>query len=170
MELYILRHGIAEDRAPGVDDNERALTRKGKRKIKIVAKAMRVLGLRRAAVITSPLRRACETASVVAEKLADRKRLRITKYLEPAGNADQLIKWLISLRPRPARAVLVGHEPYLSVLIAFLTTGNFEAYADLKKGGLCRVDVDLAKEPLRGKLQWLLTPRLMANIAKGNCD
>jgi len=45
MELYVIRHGIAEDAGPGQDDAERALTSDGEKKLRREVKGLRELAL-----------------------------------------------------------------------------------------------------------------------------
>ena len=62
MHVYILRHGIAEDERPGVGDAERALTVDGRRKLRYVLKSVAEAGSRPSLIMTSPLKRAVQTA------------------------------------------------------------------------------------------------------------
>ena len=67
MDLYILRHGIAEpSEASSVkDDSERALTAEGKQKMRRIAKSITALKYSFDVILTSPFRRAKETADIV---------------------------------------------------------------------------------------------------------
>ena len=69
MEIYILRHGEAEVRESGRADGDRKLTAAGKRDLKAVLKVARKLGVAPQVILTSPLRRAQETAKIAAEVL-----------------------------------------------------------------------------------------------------
>src|SRR6185503_14491628 len=55
MEILLLRHGIAEDPAPGMHDGDRALTPKGERKLKDVLVRAREAGARPSVILSSPL-------------------------------------------------------------------------------------------------------------------
>ena len=70
MQIYILRHGIAEDAGPGQSDSERALTSEGKKKLRNVLRAAHEAGVTPALILTSPLKRAVQTAELAAEILA----------------------------------------------------------------------------------------------------
>jgi len=61
--------------------------------------------------------------------------------------------------------LLVGHEPYLSQLIALLSSGGTSATIDMKKGGLCKLETEGLEYGHCATLQWLLTPRQMELIA-----
>jgi phosphohistidine phosphatase len=77
MLLYVMRHGPAEDRAATGRDADRALTREGREVVRRAArelvKARGTLGSTRAwalRILSSPARRACETAETIAGELS----------------------------------------------------------------------------------------------------
>ena len=85
MELYFLRHGkaveLSDSGAP--DDFHRALTAKGVEEMGAEAEAMRQLGIDPDIILTSPLVRARQTATIVAEGLSPKKGLVETELLAP---------------------------------------------------------------------------------------
>jgi phosphohistidine phosphatase len=162
MNLYILRHGIAvEHGAAGYEnDDERPLTGKGERKMWAIADAIKALEISFDLILSSPLVRARQTAEIVAEALKCQKRMELTDTLSPQDSAKPLIELL-----REQRAlddfVLVGHEPFLSRLIALLISGTSETSVLLKKGGFCKLSTDDLKHGKCATLEWLLTPKQM---------
>ena len=76
-----------------------------------------------------------------------------------------MVEQLGSLHGRPARTLLVGHEPYLGRLISTLLTGGPDLTLTLKKGGLCKLTVSRLRYGRCATLEWLLTPRQMIAIA-----
>ncbi len=68
MRLYLIRHAMAEDNNPA-GDAERALTPKGRLRMAEEAKGLREFRVRPEIILTSPLRQALETATIVAEEL-----------------------------------------------------------------------------------------------------
>lgn len=62
MDLYLMRHGIAEEWDPARPDAQRALTEEGVAKLERAVLGMRALGIQFDRVLTSPWRRAVETA------------------------------------------------------------------------------------------------------------
>lgn len=164
MNLFILRHGLASD--PGEDglpkdlpDAERPLTAKGKQRLWRGTEAMRTLKLEFDFVVSSPLLRARQTAQIVTEALELRRKLILTDHLAPAGSPKLLLEQLEELGPRAKNILLVGHEPYLSRLIALLISGSTAAAIELKKGGLAKLDVDQLRFARCARLGWLLTPK-----------
>jgi phosphohistidine phosphatase len=163
MNLYLLRHGIAaEPGAAGFEpDSERPLTAKGKNRLRTTAKAMVELDLSFDLILSSPFLRAKQTAEIIAESLKLKKQLRFSDVLTPDGNPKALIRQLNELKPVPENVLLVGHEPYLSQLIALLTVGETGVAIDLKKGGLGKLEAESLWLGRCATLAWLLTPRQM---------
>ena len=64
-QIYLVRHGLAEDVSESGADFDRALTPTGVRKMEAAALGLRAIGVQPARVITSPYRRAQETAAVL---------------------------------------------------------------------------------------------------------
>ncbi|MGA3162577.1 MAG: phosphohistidine phosphatase SixA [Verrucomicrobiota bacterium] len=163
MNLYLLRHGIAaEPAAVGFEpDSERPLTTRGEDRLRIAARAMAELDLSFDLILSSPFRRAKQTAEIIANHFKLRKKLVFSDDLTPVGNLRLLIQQLNQFRPKPENVLLVGHEPYLGKLIALLATGNTSLEIDFKKGGLCKLEAEFLVYGRCAKLVWLLTPRQM---------
>ncbi len=165
-ELLLLRHGIAEERIPGGDDAARALTARGRERSRAVLARMAGLGFRADRLLSSPLRRARQTAEL-AVRAGLAEALELAEALAPAADPlDGLSHWLAALAPpegeRP-RLLLVGHEPDLSLLACRLI-GAPAGAIELRKAGLAVLR--LAPGPRRtlegcGQLQLLLSPRLL---------
>jgi phosphohistidine phosphatase len=158
MEIYLLRHGIAENRRPGRADAERKLTDEGKDKLRRVLSRARGAALVPSLILTSPLVRAVETAEIAAQVLGYAESIETTDALLPSSSPQAVWK---ELRGRAGeRAVLLaGHEPLFSETASYLL-GAPRVVIDFKKGALMRIDVDDTAGAPRGVLQWLLTPRL----------
>ena len=167
MNLFILRHGIAVERDPVSfpDDSRRPLTLKGEDRLKTICEAMKAMELSFDHLLSSPYRRASQTAEIVAEALSLKKVLEFRDELTPEGDPKALIKCLSKLEPTPENVMLVGHEPYLSSFISQLISGEAAAAIDLKKGGLAKLEVEsqLRFGPC-AKLAWLLTPKQLVSM------
>jgi phosphohistidine phosphatase len=163
MNLYVLRHGIAVDPGtPGCErDSERPLTPKGKRQLRQIAAAMKKMDLRFDLILSSPFLRAKQTAAIIVESLILKKQPGFSDALTPDGNPKALIRQLNELKPVPENVLLVGHEPYLSQLIALLTAGETGMAIGLKKGGLGKLEVESLHDGRCATLVWLLTPQQM---------
>lgn len=156
----MLRHGIAQPRRQGAPDEDRALTRIGKRKLSQVLQLARAAKVSPSLILTSPLRRAVETSEMAAAALRCKKTVS-TDTLAPASTPEAV--WNeIRLRHKNAKTVLLsGHEPLLGHTIAYLLGGP-AAGIDLKKGALARIDLESLTQEPHGVLEWLLTPKLAA--------
>jgi phosphohistidine phosphatase len=163
MNLYLLRHGIAADPSlPGLArDADRPLTPKGRRRLRQTVQAISALRISFDLILSSPYVRARQTVEIVA-KSKSRRKLKFTDELTPGGNPKSLIQQLNELRPKPENILIVGHEPYLSKLIALLTAGNTNMEIDLKKGGLCKLETDSLRYARCATLVYLLAPRHLA--------
>jgi phosphohistidine phosphatase len=159
MELYILRHGLAADKDDPKypNDEDRPLTDEGEKKTLKVARRMKELGLAFNLILSSPLVRARQTAEITASVLGCKSKLKFTANLSPNGGK----KALLSELNRPARVLLVGHEPYLTELMSILLTGKTGLRIDLKKGGLCKLEAAAVRYGQCATLGWLAPPRLL---------
>lgn len=167
FEIYLMRHGIAADREPGgaADDAKRPLTLEGKLKLRGIAKGLKRLGVGWDWVISSPLKRAVETADVVVEELGAAAPRDLCEALVPGdGSAHKVIAFLAQ-HPERSRVLLVGHEPSLSELASELLGAEHDARLAFKKGGCCLIAYDEFPSPKSpGLLEWWLTPRLLRKL------
>jgi phosphohistidine phosphatase len=168
-ELLLLRHGIAEERSPDLDDAQRALTPQGRQRTAQVIRRLAELELHCDVVLSSPLVRARQTAELVRE-LGLAPELELASALAPLADPLPLLeRWLGPVSPRPGwqRLALVGHEPDLSTLAALLIGVPMAAAPHalrLKKAGVAVLQWTGRPEgPLAGtaRLQQLLSPRCL---------
>lgn len=164
MNLYILRHAIAEDRSPTVPESQRRLTPDGARKMHKAAKGIKALGLEFDLILTSPYLRAKETAEIVAKTLDCEKNLMVSPTLAADGNPKELIEEIRRKYHKEKDILLVGHEPYLSNLVSLLLSGQTNLSITLKKGGLCALSVGSLHYGRCATLEWLLTPGQMRSL------
>ena len=125
---------------------------------------MRKLKVRPDAVLSSPYRRAWDTALVASRSLRPGKRPMELAALMPTGNVVRL--WLELKKFHAAKSLmLVGHEPLLSEFAAFLLNAP-HLTINFKKSGLIRIDLHtLQIARPTGTLRWLLTPRQMSRMS-----
>jgi len=159
LRVYVLRHGIAEDAPPGGSDADRALTARGKQKLRDVLKRARAAGVRPSVILTSPLRRAVETAEIAAAVLAVKREPVRTKALAPSESPPRV--WAEIRAQRSVELLITGHEPLLSRTLAFLLRSP-ALRLNLKKGALASLDIEGGELEPHGVLNWILTPKLAA--------
>lgn len=155
MQIYILRHGIAEDAPPGQSDSARRLTSEGKQKLRAILTVAREAKVRPDVVLSSPYKRAMETAEIAHQILKVTERILQTDVLTPSYTPERV--WdEIRLHRDAEQIMLAGHEPQLSSLVQFLTGGRVE----MKKGAIARVDTESLGTRPNATLIWLLTAKL----------
>lgn len=160
MQLYLLRHGSAEDVSNSVTDADRALTPEGRRKLRHVLEAAAEAGVEPTLILTSPLKRAVQTAEIVQNVLKYKSELLRSNALVPGATVEQAWDEIRDHRDESS-LMLVGHNPLFTELAAYLL-GSKEMQIDFKKGALLRVDLDNFPAHPNGLLRWYLTPKLAA--------
>ena len=156
MEIYVLRHGEAEERETGLADRDRKLTAKGKRDLKDLLKLARKAEVSPGLILSSPLRRARETAAIAAEVLGC-KHVMETRNLLPGASPEQIWKEVCT-DYKAEKILLAGHQPHLGSLIGLLLEAAI--LVDLKKGCMVRIETHGKLGPPRGVLKWMITPKL----------
>ena len=158
MDVFVLRHAIAEDAGPGQADSERRLTDVGRERLRLVVrKAMRA-GMAPAVVLTSPYVRARQTADILLEELDHPCELVTTANLTPYASVADLWQELREYA-RLSPVMVVGHNPQLSELVSVLI-GSSRYALEMKKAAIAYVkDAGAGPRPA-GRLAWMLTAKL----------
>lgn len=169
MQLLIVRHAIAQDRLLYAishhNDDLRPLTPKGCRRMSEIARGLRRLVPHPEILATSPLVRAVQTAKILAEVFDGPPPTQI-ESLAPGNAPQNIVRWLAT-QPDRALVIMVGHEPDLSQLVSWLTTGTSSGFASIKKGAACLLEGRSPLEVGSCRLHWLLTPRQLRMLAEG---
>ena len=129
------------------------------------AKGLLSLSISLDRILTSPFERARQTAQIVAETLRMQDRLEEIEELGPDQSVQDLLSGLAAYTGR-RNILLVGHEPLLSRTVSFLLSGTAGAEIELKKGGLCCVEVDGMPPKKSAVLQWALAPKQLRRLAR----
>lgn len=174
LDLYLLRHGDAGKRmAVAADGNtgDVPLTIVGREEIAIIARSVKALNLRFSAIVTSPLKRAVQTAKIIAKVLAIENRISVWNDLVPEGNRSKLYNKL-NQYTRDSSVLMIGHEPYLSNIMYDMIFQKNRVdqlgRISLKKAGLAKIRVISLTPNISGELRWLLTPRILKLLEKGS--
>lgn len=158
MQIYLLRHGIAESNSVSGLDADRELTEEGRQKVRDVAEAAARAGFAPTLIMSSPYRRALSTARIAVEVFGIRSGPLRADALMPG--TDPRPAWEeIRVHRNEAAVLLVGHEPLFGYLGAFLL-GVPELNIDFKKGALLAVEMNGFGERPAGILKWMLTAKL----------
>jgi phosphohistidine phosphatase len=165
VRVLLVRHAAAVDRlAFEGADADRPLTAEGARRFRRAARALAVRLPEIQAIASSPRLRARETADLLAAELAgDSERLDLGA-LEPDARPAATLAWLRSRRELDTVA-LVGHEPQLSRLEAWLLVARERPLAAFKKGGAALVEIPGRIAAGRALLAWHLTASQLRDLA-----
>jgi phosphohistidine phosphatase len=161
MILYFLRHASAgEHVANPKKDEKRALDKEGIEQCGYVGRAMAALNVQVDAIVSSPLKRATQTASLVGNELGYEGKLQLDAALRPAaGFAD--FRKLLDKYSRLEALMVVGHNPNLSQFLgSIISDSGCEASVELKKGAVAKVEM----RRTAGTLQWCLTPKAVRTL------
>jgi phosphohistidine phosphatase len=161
MRLLIIRHAIAVERGrPGLADEERPLTPEGEERFREAAAGLARLVDRPDALLTSPWLRARQTAALAA-KAWGRIAPKPTDVL--AGGSFEEQAKVLDRYAGDATVVVVGHEPYVSELLARLLGSRDADRVTFKKGGAALVEVP-GRLADGGALVFFLPPKLLRKL------
>ena len=163
MNLYILRHANAGvRRANPVVDIKRPLDKEGKQQCILIGNLLNSLNVQFDLVVSSPLKRAVQTAAFVANEVAYDGKIRLSSALAPTATLTDF-RTLLSELNGFENVLVVGHNPNLTTFLGSLIAPSGRAAAiRLRKGAIARVDT--TRTP--ASLQWLLDARIVRSLAK----
>jgi len=167
MNLYLMRHGAAvEKNDPSLaNDNDRALTRKGAKRLRRAARGLRRLDIALDGILTSPVLRARQSADIVAQALGLEPCLEEISGLAPESTVELLLFSLTRYHDRQ-HLLLVGHEPLLSQTMSTLLCRGHELEIKLRKGSLGCLEITNLPPSSPAILHWLLTPKQLRLIGR----
>jgi phosphohistidine phosphatase len=137
MEIWLLRHAVAEDRSGSGRDADRTLTEDGHKRAREVARGLAALEPGIELILTSPYARARQTAEPAARALKLTAKLRETRALEPERNPDDVLAEILA--EKVEAVLLVGHEPHMGTLLGRLVAGRPGLAIPMKKAAVARL-------------------------------
>jgi phosphohistidine phosphatase len=160
MILYLMRHANAGMfRENPVLDAKRGLIKEGKEQCMLMARALSALKVQVDVVVSSPLKRALQTAQFVGTELGYDARVEISQALGPDADFNDFQDMLAKFSGHEGM-LAVGHNPNVFQFLGKLITGNGGAAIRMRKASIARIDLD--RHPPR--LQWLIDPRSVRAI------
>lgn len=160
MLLLLIRHAQAaeQDERRYPEDSLRPLVPKGRKVQRRVAKELRKRKLIPSRVMSSPWKRAWQTARIVVEETGLPKRARVASHaLAAPPDLGALATELGEVEP-DATIALVGHEPWMSELASLLLIGKQDGLTiDFAKSGVLGIETAELK-PGGGTLKLYLRP------------
>jgi len=161
MILYFLRHANAGTGLPNLKkDEKRALDKEGIEQCGYIGRALAALDVQVDAIVSSPLKRCTQTASLIGNELGYEGKLQMDAGLRPEAGLAEFRK-LLEKYARMEAILVVGHNPNLSQFLGTLISeSGCEASVELKKGAVARVDMRRSS----GTLMWCLTPKALRTL------
>ncbi|MEM8778633.1 MAG: phosphohistidine phosphatase SixA [Cyanobacteria bacterium P01_G01_bin.49] len=160
-QLYLIRHGIAIERADGIEDETRPLTKIGQQKTRQVAHRLKAMTIKFDIIVTSPFIRARQTAEILHEvNLSDE--IAELSCLSPSGKISDFVDWWSNSRYNKERncIALVGHQPNLGHWTEILVWGNHQGKLVVKKAGIIGITLlDRVLPVGRSELFLLTSPK-----------
>ncbi len=160
MILYLMRHANAGvPRGNPLLDAKRSLIKEGKEQCVLMARVLSALKVQVDVVVSSPLKRALQTAQFVGTELGYDGKVEISPALALNATYSDFQNLLAKYADREG-VLIVGHNPNLFQFLGRLITANGGACIRMRKGSVARIDLD-RHPPL---MQWLIDPRTARSI------
>jgi phosphohistidine phosphatase len=161
MIVYFLRHASAGERVSNPKkDEKRALDPSGIEQCGYVGRALTALDVHVEAIISSPLKRAAQTASLVGNEMGYEGKINFDNALRPDSTfAD--FRRLLASQAKHESIMVVGHNPNLTQFLGrCISETGCEAAIELKKGAVARVEMGRNS----GALLWCFTPKILRTL------
>src|SRR5436853_952889 len=157
MTVYFLRHASAGKKILNAQkDERRPLDEEGVLQARYIGRMLANLDVQVECIISSPLKRALQTASLVANELAVENPVPTEDALRPEATFEQFQEMLADYRKHEA-VLVVGHNPSFTEFFSKTiseTTGA--AQVEFKKGAVAKVEL----RGRSGTLHWMVTPKI----------
>jgi phosphohistidine phosphatase len=157
MIIYFLRHASANKALTNPSkDERRPLDEEGILQARYIGRMLAGIDVQVEHIVSSPLKRALQTASLVANELAFETAVQTDAALRPEAELEQFQALLLRLR-KYASVMVVGHNPSLTEFLSkSIAASSGAALVELKKGAVAKVEMT----GRRGSLHWLITPKI----------
>jgi phosphohistidine phosphatase len=162
MIVYFARHANAGQTLQNpARDARRPLDQLGIEQATLMGRALASANIQVDEVISSPLKRATQSAALLANELGFDGKILYSTTLSKETDFSQF-RQLLKKHSRREAIMVVGHNPSLSQYLSLLLTrGADDQAVQLKKGCVARVELGSRG---RAVLQWCLTPKLVRSV------
>lgn len=157
MELILWRHAEAKDAAAGLPDLQRQLTPRGEKQAQLVARWLDKHLPENLRVLVSPAIRCQQTVRPLARRFATDPRI------GPGASAGDLLAaagWRGSGERHEGTTLIVGHQPTLGRLAAWLLTGQ-ESDWTIRKGALWWFSCRAREDEMQTILSAVIDPSML---------
>ena len=161
MLIYFFRHASAgKSMLNPKKDERRPLDEEGILQVRYIGRLLANLDVQVDQIISSPLKRARQTASLAANELAFEGAVQIDDALRPDAEFEEFQSMLARYKKYDA-IMVVGHNPSFTEFVSKSVSGpGGAAHIDLKKGSVARVEMN----GRTGTLDWLITPKVARTL------
>ena len=170
MNLYVVRHaeamvGQSQPSTQGVitRDTDRPLTVRGKDDAELMGRALARLDPFIDVIVTSPLLRAVQTGEIIGHEISNHVNLHTSMNLSPGFRPDALVEELLAISGG-ANLVAVGHQPDLSMFIAYLIAESPRAAVAMEPAAIACIKLTPRANRVESELHWLLTPATVKSV------
>jgi phosphohistidine phosphatase len=162
MIVYFLRHASAgQSKTNPTADAKRPLDKDGIEQSGSMGRALNAMDVQVDAIVSSPLKRASQTASLVGNEIGFDSKLTFSPALQPDATFEAF-RDLLMKHAKQEAIMVVGHNPSLSRFLSLLLTGGANDRAiDMKKGAVARLDIN---GRWAAELTWCITPKIVRTI------
>jgi phosphohistidine phosphatase len=170
MTLYILRHASAGSRRPNpLLDRKRGLDKEGKQQCLLIGAYLNAMGVSFDAIISSPLKRSLQTASLVATEIGFEQKIAVDTSLEPNGKFGDF-ETMLAKHSGQEIVLIVGHNPNLAQFAGALISAQRGARANLRlrKGAVARIETSRRPAQLMGLVDTRMLRQFQASVAKSS--
>jgi len=163
MIVYFVRHASAGERLDNATkDEKRSLDDEGTLQCRYIGRALALMDVHPDVVLSSPLKRAVQTASAIANEVGFEGKIVLENSLRPESKVDAFLSMLRS-QSKYEVVMVVGHRPsideFISRILGISTAVN--AVITMKKGAVVRIDIEKRQH---GNLVWSITPKLVRTL------
>lgn len=161
MIIYFVRHASAGQHVPNPKkDEKRPLDAEGIEQCGFIGRALAALNVQPDVIISSPLKRATQTASLVGNELGYEGKLQLEAAMRPEGSFSDFRR-MLEKYSRHEAIMVVGHNPSITEFLArIMVKSGSEALIDFKKGAVARVETTRHA----ATLNWFFTPKIARSL------
>lgn len=157
MNLYLVRHSLAEKISPLKKDFDRELTAEGKDLLKFAADYWKRIVPSIDLIITSPLVRAVQTSEMISQSFDYEKEIIKDNHLATGSKTSDLIEILNSLNVE--NIFCIGHQPDLSMHVSnFISTNG--SVLHFPPASICKIRFNGSAKFSKGELIYLIPPEI----------
>ncbi len=157
MIVYVLRHAEAEPKGPEIKDNERQVSKNGLKTVRKILELAMGLGTEIDLIVSSPYRRAIQTAQIAKEIFLSTPRMVESDVLEPDSTPYEVSRYLSKFGISD-RIMLVSHQPLVGDLIRSILGGS--SNLSFPPASIARFDLK-ETDKFEGILVWLLSSEIL---------